>query len=122
MKPLSWQEVREGLAQQGVTRPARNAGDFWSDFKARARLTVQEDVALNEVRRIPWFRLAYATAAVVVVAAIGLLLLPTQGLPVGNRIKSLEVIASHSGVIIMNDNKAGGTILWISDLKANEGG
>ena len=124
MRTIKWREIREGLARQRVDAGMRDADDFWSDFRARARLVRQEAAA--PAVRLPWLigrRLAVAGAvAVLMLAAAGVWLMPVRSGAGYSRIKSLEVIAPHSGVIIMNDSAARGTILWVADLPGGQSG
>jgi hypothetical protein len=119
MKPLSWKDVRGHLCRQ-TAPPPRAVDDFWSDFKARAALTRQD--ALEEAKpRIPLGRRwAYASAAAMALVVLGIYLLPATPVAM-TRIKALEVVAPHSGVIIMNDQSGRGTILWISGMESPNG-
>jgi hypothetical protein len=37
------------------------------------------------------------------------------------QVKSLRVMAPHSGVIIMNDEGGQGTVVWITDMETDGG-
>jgi hypothetical protein len=58
-----------------------------------------------------------AAAAAVLLAVVFL----PHGAALGNRIRSLEVVASHTGVIILNDTASKGTILWVTGLDPGSG-
>jgi len=88
--------------------------EFWDDFRARARLVSREpgETAVREPERF-W---RWSVAATVAAAAVlGVLFLPV-GVPAGIRIESLDVVAQHSAVFILDDTMEDGTIVWISGL------
>ena len=117
MKP-SWDDIRSRLPAAQPPRRAQDAAEFWSDFRARARLVNQEALQPAPRRLLPlWVRWT-AGGLAAAAAALVLLTLPLQeARPLGNRIQSLEVFASHSGVFIMNDSSRQGTVIWISDMR-----
>jgi hypothetical protein len=96
----------------------RDAKDFWSDFKARARMTAQEE-PLSAGRRIlaAWTRPLLASAVAAAAWVTVVMMPPTVPPPVVPGIRSVEVIAPHSGVLIMEDSRKEGTILWVADMK-----
>jgi len=122
MKPTRGTDLRERLRTQAPARPPADAEMFWSEFKARARMTPQRapepaPAARWRVLAPRWGLGGLAAAAAVALAVI---LVPDHG-ALGNRIRSLEVVASHSGVIILNDTASKGTILWITGLDSGSG-
>ena len=50
-------------------------------------------------------------------AIVGVVSLRGPSMAVTNQINSLEVVASHGGVLIMQDESSHGTIVWIMDLE-----
>jgi hypothetical protein len=119
-RTAGWKQIRGVLAEQQVAGAMRSPDAFWSDFRARARLMRQEQPgSVLRWQSLP-LRLAYAAALVAVLAAGLALMIPRVNAV--NRIKALEVVASHSGVIIINDDTHRGTILWITDLKTDDSG
>lgn len=124
MSRLDWNTVRDQLRAQDATRQAATEAEFWNDFRARARLVRQDGAgapAEGHPRRWAWAGAATAFAAAMVAA--GLLLLPVRTAPAGaSAIRSLEVVAPHSGVIIMNDESGHGTILWVTGLNDSRSG
>ena len=98
----------------------RPAEEFWTDFKARARLHVQ-DRPDPRPESSPFLKWGLATAC----AAALVMLVVLRGLPGlsgrGSHIKSLEVVASHSAVLIMEDQPTDSTILWIVDMSLENG-
>jgi hypothetical protein len=123
MKPVKgWRQIRANLREQPAPVARRDPDAFWSDFRARARLMRQEQPVVVPLWRSMPMRVAYAAAVVALLAAGLALMLPGGGAGLPNRIKSLEVVASHSGVIIINDDTQRGTILWIADLQPDGSG
>jgi len=119
-RTTGWKQIRGTLAEQRVAGALRSPDAFWSDFRARARLMRQEQPgSVPRWQPLP-LRMAYAAALVAVV--VGGLALMIPKVNAANRIKSLEVVASHSGVIIINDEAYRGTILWITDMKTDDSG
>jgi hypothetical protein len=121
MKTARWSEVRERLRAYPTGREPPGRDAFWSDFKARARMTPQ---AAPEPEPAAWRRLAprYGIGLAAVAAALMAVFMLPQASPLGNRIRSLEVVASHTGVMILNDSASKGTILWVTGLEPGSGG
>jgi anti-sigma-K factor RskA len=120
MSTNSWKEVSSQLRRQSAGSGPRPAAAFWADFKARAALTRQESPEAAGERLPSAWRWAYVAAVAVAVVAVGVYVMPAPASAV-TRIKSLEVLAPHSGVIIMNDQSGKGTILWIAGMEAKNG-
>ena len=97
------------------------SGAFWEDFCARASLRPQ----LQEAAERPAFALRWAMAtAAAVLLAVGIVRYERAGsaaVPVNN-VLALNVATPHRGVLIMNDDNSGGTILWIDCDDAPAGG
>ena len=122
MNKLRWNEVSGHLRQQGVARHAAPAETFWSEFRARARMVRQDGLGAPAAGH-PWGWVTAATAAVAAMAIIGFMLLPVRpAVAAMSEIKALEVVAPHSGMIIMNDDSGRGTILWITGMNDNRSG
>ncbi len=115
MSHVGWNGVKDHLrAREGAPPPAPREV-FWEDFRARARLVRQDGLGVPAAAH-PW-RWVYAGAAAVAMVAIAIIAMPWRTMPTSpSAIKSLEVVAPHSGVIIMNDDSGRGTILWITGL------
>jgi hypothetical protein len=124
MKPISWTRIKEALRQvpPPMVSPAP-AAEFWADFKARARMYPPLAPAPEFVPNPLVMRWAMAAAAVLVLAGVlvgGALLRGGNG--GGTVIKSLDVVASHSAVLIMSDEAPHATILWIADMVGEDDG
>ncbi|MEI8139589.1 MAG: hypothetical protein WCI03_06955 [bacterium] len=121
MKKNSWSEIEEGLRSQKAPPPQNDAESFQLDFKARASLMRQDSA--SPAAAFAWFpvlswRIGIATAAAVLIA--GLVLWPASSTLV-TQVKSLQVLAPHSGVIIMTDEDNPGTVVWVTDLESDDG-
>ena len=122
MSPITWKQVKDSLCKMSTPVTPAPAGEFWVDFKARARLHPQHVPANDAVPRLVVFRWALAAASVLVLGGLflsGHILRPGGSGEPGTTIKSLEVVASHSAVLIMNDDKQRATILWIADMDSD---
>lgn len=98
-----------------------DARTFWGDFRARARLRPQEETVPVGARPVPALRWAVAAACVLVMAAwVVVHHGPTAVSRPGASIKSLEVVASHSAVLIMSDEPSEATILWVVDMEIDD--
>lgn len=122
MSRTPWSEIRRELGSRRAPPPARDAESFWREFRARALRTPAAESVARPFRRL---RLVLAGAAIpVAAAAVWLLLLfAPRGLADSTQVKSLEVIAPHSAVFIIEVSEAGGlpaAILWISGVPDEE--
>ena len=111
-------ELRDAI--QRMDAPAiRGHEDFWSDFRARARLHPQHEPAPQSAlpRMAPWL-LAACTAALV---AVFVFVPPGRQTGPTSEILAVDVLARHSGVMIMNEDDSQGTILWICDMEPEPG-
>ncbi|MBL7115378.1 MAG: hypothetical protein ISS35_06395 [Kiritimatiellae bacterium] len=109
------------LGQASSPQSNRESDEFWSDFRAHARYRVQEESlpSLSWFPIIPRRVLAMASMALLL-SIVGVVSLRGPSMDVSNQINSLEVVASHGGVLIMEDESSHGTIVWIMDLENND--
>lgn len=124
MKTLKWREVKAELTTRPAAREisARGKEEFWSDFAARARMVRQEETAAG-LRAIPQVRWVWAAAAAAVVIGLAVWFpLRSPASMAANPIRSFEVIAPHTGVMILQDQEDRGTILWVTGLDLNSAG
>lgn len=117
MNKLSWKNVTGRLKALESPQPPSDNADFWLDFKARATLMRQDEPAAVPARMPAALRWGSVTALTLVVIVAGWFMLPAT-LGAVTQIKALEVVAPHSGVIIMNDQSGRGTILWITGMES----
>lgn len=124
MSKSSWEQIEGGLRSHKPLAPKNDAESFRADFKARAALMRQDtaDDAPSGMLAVLNWRYAGAMAAVLLfVGFIGYFAWPSSSLLV-TQVKSLQVLAPHSGVIIMTDEDNPGTVVWVTDLEPdNEG-
>jgi len=111
-------DIERALSRM-TTPPARDREDFWSDFRARARLHPQ----WHPVRESALPRLAPWLAFVCTVLVAALVLFPFgNGESKASEVLSVDILAQHSGVMIMNEEASQGTILWVCDMETETGG
>lgn len=124
MNAMRWSGVRERLeSKQVAANPAmRTRDEFWADFRARARMTpqTQPEEAPSRAWMPRWGYAAAAVAAMVLVAGLAVWF-PSRKAPL-SPIRSFEVVAPHTGVIIMEDEQDRGTILWVTGMNLNSTG
>jgi len=116
----SWNDLSRELRATPQATSHRPADDFWTDFKARARLHPQS-VPEAVTRPTPYARwsLAAATALVLVAATLTTLLRsPTMPAEKGDTVRSVRVDVAHKGVMIMEDQPSRATIVWVVDMDA----
>lgn len=116
MSRRAWRNIEEVLRHDSVP-PARDAGAFWEDFRARARLRNRHEPAPRVALQPARWALASA-CALILVAAVFVTLKGGAPRDVGT-IRSLDVVASHSAVLIMQDEPSDATILWVVDMELN---
>jgi hypothetical protein len=117
MNKLSWKNVTSRLKATEALPPPSGDADFWLDFKARASLMCQDEPVPARSRMPVALRWGSVTALALVLIVAGWFMLPAT-LGAVTQIKALEVVAPHSGVIIMNDQSGRGTILWITGMES----
>jgi hypothetical protein len=117
MNKLSWKNVTSRLKATEALPPPSGDADFWLDFKARASLMRQDEPVPARSRMPVALRWGSVTALALVLIVAGWFILPAT-LGAVTQIKALEVVAPHSGVIIMNDQSGRGTILWITGMES----
>jgi hypothetical protein len=84
---------------------------------------VRQEEAVAAARSSPRVRWAWAAAAAAVVIGLAVWFpFRSPASMAANPIRSFEVIAPHTGVIIMQDQQDRGTILWVTGLDLNSAG
>ena len=122
---VPWNKVRGTIATEQSGPPPTDGNEFWSDFKARASLANQESVADAPLHgSFHWVVAARALAGVVLFAIMiaGAVFYVASREEGPNAVEYVEVIASHGGVLIMNDEESDGTILWVVDMELEDQG
>ena len=122
----TWREIADGMRRcSGPARSSPGEGAFWSDFRARARLRVQEEPEARVATPALALRWAAAATCALLVAASAVWI--PQRLAAGRTggggvVRSLEVVAPHSAVMIMQDEASRGTIVWVVDMQSGDAG
>jgi hypothetical protein len=87
---------------------------FWEDFRARARLRPRAAPARAAAAAAAWrWPLAATAAAAAALLVAAYVAWPEAPASPEVSVKSLEVVASHSAVLIMEDEPSRGTIVWV---------
>jgi len=115
---VSDNKLDQALARQKPGVEPRPADEFWADFKARARLRTQ-DAPARPRQALAWVTPLACAAALVL--AVGVYMLSPPRDINGDVIKSVEVVASHSAVFIMEDKESKSAIVWIVDMETDPG-
>ena len=120
MKRPSTAEIEEQLARRSVGKMP-DAEDFWSDFRARAKLVNQEKPAVPALVLLSprGWAMAAACAALLAFAVGGFILFQGGADESGNHM-TLDVVAAHSAVLIIEDELSQGTIVWVSDMQSED--
>jgi hypothetical protein len=116
----NWNDIRNEIEKKALRAAPCEPEPFWSDFKARARLSVQ-DAAAPATRPVLWASIAFAgSLALAALVALPFFWAP-ESMAGGIQVVSLEVGAPHSGAMILNvtseDGKNEGAIVWVSGLE-----
>lgn len=121
MHPHDWNSIAEGLKRTDTHVPARERAAFWSEFRALSRKYPRQDPEFRPAFLPVWVP-AVACAAILIVA--GLVAAFLRPVPASDKatIRSLDVVASHGGVVIMSDEPSQSTILWIVDMQVRNSG
>ncbi len=115
-----WSDIEKALGEQRVEEGMLDADSFAEDFQARAKLRSQEQSVPTPRVSYGWrWGLASACAALIVMVA-GLRMVVLPGAEMTGTIKSIEVTAAHSAVMILDDENSDSTILWIVDMDAGD--
>jgi hypothetical protein len=122
MKKGSGLDIDAVLSARKAPAPRTDADSFARDFKARATLMRQDPVESGSIRWDRWggWNWRYVAAAVTVCLIVGGVVWPARSAVV-TQIKSLQIYAPHSGVIIMTDEHEQGTVVWVTDMESNDG-
>ncbi len=121
MKKTSWTEVATGLQARNVSAGRRDADAFARDFAARARMVRQDGPESRQSVPMVWFKWSAVSVATVLVLLAGFIMWPSAGVNLVTHVKSLRVLAPHSGVIIMDDESGRGTVVWVTGMDSDGG-
>ena len=111
-----WSEIEKTLENRSVVDRLPDADSFWENFRAHAKLRFQESVDPVPRRTYAWrWGLASACAVFVVVLA-GLHMLPGTADEMTGTIKSFEINAEYSAIMILDDEDSDSAILWVVNM------
>ena len=124
MKKLSDNDLDKALRAQDPGATMRDAEDFWSDFKGRARMRAQEAPVGRTPVPVGRWAMAGACSALVLILAVVYMFGPMQTEAVAGVIKSVEVVATHSAVLVIDDEADDYAMVWVVDMEmdAENGG
>lgn len=115
-----WRSVRHAL--QKLARPVavRSADVFWREFNARRVLHPQRLQVARTRTMSPLLFPGLAVAAVIMLLAGGLLLLGRSGRAGPSVVRAYSVGGRYTSVMLLTDESAPATILWVSGMEAGE--
>jgi hypothetical protein len=108
----------EELVSQSVqTPPVRDAGEFWTDFKAHASLRNQDVPVKTGPSAVSLWTSGLATAAAMLV--IGFFVLTASSVS-ATQLRFIDVKSDHSAVMILTSDPEDGTVVWIEGMTADD--
>ena len=127
--------LQKALRETAALPEPRPAEVFWQDFRARASLTVQQDPEVAAVQDGALLSLRWASVGLALLLVLGsatLYLHPwaqpvhvasvPAALPTGlSKVEEVEVLSEYSSVMIVEDAKNGGTLIWVASADAPTG-
>ena len=115
-----WADIDKALSEQRIDRRMADSDGFWEDFRAHAKLRSQESAVSAPSGTYAWRWGLASACAVLVVMVAGLRILPGIGEETTGTIKSIDVTAAHSAVMILDDENSESTILWIVEMDTDD--
>lgn len=128
---MKWSNIRSEMRHHLGPPPPKGAADFWADFEARARLVAGPDGAetLPGAQPVMWGRWVAVAASL---AVVGVLLWPRTPLPSPHaslpaavrlsNVDSVDVFVDHGSLMIIQDQKNGGTLVWLAGTNSSTNG
>jgi hypothetical protein len=118
---MTWSEIKGALhAQRGAAARPRPAQEFWAEFQGRVALHPQHAPAprSSPSRAYGWVAAGGVLAAAVV--GVGTYLLGGYGAVAsgGSIVRSYTVGVKHSAVVLLTDQSAQATILWVAGMES----
>ena len=117
MDRVNWKSIKSEL-KRNQPNPGYSNTEFWNEFRKNSVRTPQ-DTTLG----LSWItggkRVRVAVFAFVAVI-IGILLFPKSSrnfVPTASRVKKVEVYASYTAMVIMEDKNKNSTMLWLSGVE-----
>ena len=120
---MRWFKVKQMLRDRRETPAAPAKDAFWTDFRARARMTSQEAPGTSHPSPILWIP-EWTTAAVCVlllVVAGWYVAVPRSGDDVPpNKVHSLRISVPYTALLMMYDPSSKATIVWVDDMQVDD--
>ena len=119
MTKIHWNQIENELKRDNPSATMRDADGFWQEFKEQAESVPQK-------QQKPLAFLSSPLLKVAACIAFGIILYSSneffsqENVANQNTVKNLEIFASYSATIIMDDHESEGTVIWIADLSGNE--
>ncbi len=117
MMMISRNNIKKEIKDSSFGEKMVSGSEFWSDFKKRLGMYPQAAPAKVQIAPV-FFRRAIAAGCMALVL-MGIsyywMLDPLAGI---TQIQSVDVVASHSAVLILEDEAGEGVILWVVDMEA----
>ena len=117
-KHVTWNAVKRTLTHADGGQTQREPDAFWSDFRARVRLVNQEERDTGRHWTPIWSWATAAACSLLIVGGLSYSWITTPGSL--SRIDSVEVIASHGALLIMEDEESQSTIVWVVDMQTGD--
>lgn len=121
---MTWRDVRGLLrANRAAAAKPRPAQAFWDEFQARVAMYPQHVLAPRPAgyRAYGWIAAGGALAASAVVASVYLLGGNGNGMTAdgGSVVRSYRVGVKHSAVVLLTQQSAQATILWVAGMESS---
>jgi hypothetical protein len=121
MSSKAWSAIEEGIRSRRVAAQPISADGFWSEFRMRARRS--SEAPAPAMRPAAFLRWAAATACTVAVAGWFLFhAVPGAQAREADTVRSLDIVAPHSAVLMVKDESTQSTIVWIAGMQLDEEG
>ena len=117
MDRVNWKSIKSELKRNQPKSDYSNT-EFWNEFRKNAVRTPQ-DTTLGSSWIIGGRRVRVAVLAFIAVI-IGILFIPKSSrnfVPTASKVKKVEVYASYSAMVIMEDKNKNSTMLWVSGIE-----
>jgi hypothetical protein len=117
---MTWKEIKGGLHAGRVSARVRPAQAFWEEFRAHLTLHPQHAPAVRAFTYRPygWVAAGGALAAAAVLASVYLLGGSGAAAGGGSVVRSYTVGVKHSAVVLLTDQSAQATILWVAGMES----
>jgi hypothetical protein len=119
---MRWFTIRQLLRNRREEPPVPSRDEFWTDFRARARMTPQETPGSSHPSPTLWIP-EWTTAGVcvllLVVAGWYFVLRSTGDDVPPNKVHSLRVAVPYAALLMMYDPSSKATIVWVDDMKVD---